>query len=109
MRTFFSAVVLALAMAGATAFAPRSSVLARATTSGVALRAEATKADVKLPASVKPGVVTGEAFRDLLQYAQDKEFAIPGVNIVGECLHMIFTSCAFALEKSCLVYALEVI
>ena len=84
MRTFFSAVVLALAMAGATAFAPRSSVLARATTSGVALRAEATKADVKLPASVKPGVVTGESFRDLLQYAQDKEFAIPGVNIVGE-------------------------
>jgi fructose-bisphosphate aldolase class II len=37
----------------------------------------------KLPTTVKPGVVTGKAFQDLLQYAQDNEFAIPGVNIVG--------------------------
>jgi len=36
-----------------------------------------------LPASVKPGVVTGEALKDLLQYASDNEFAMPGVNIVG--------------------------
>lgn len=37
----------------------------------------------KLPASVKPGVVTGQALTDLLEYAKDKKFAIPGVNIVG--------------------------
>jgi len=37
----------------------------------------------KLPASVKPGVVTGQALVDLLDYAQEKGFAIPGVNIVG--------------------------
>ena len=36
-----------------------------------------------LPASVKPGVVTGPALNDLLEYAKDKGFAIPGVNIVG--------------------------
>lgn len=38
---------------------------------------------IALPASVKPGVVTGKALMDLLQYAKDAEFAIPGVNIVG--------------------------
>eukprot|EP00971_Amphidinium_carterae_P125457 2485224-Amphidinium_carterae.1 len=36
-----------------------------------------------MPASVKPGVVTGKALVDLLNYAKDNEFAIPGVNIVG--------------------------
>jgi len=36
-----------------------------------------------MPASVKPGVVTGPALIDLLNYAKDSEFAIPGVNIVG--------------------------
>lgn len=36
----------------------------------------------KLPASVKPGVVTGQALVDLLNYAQDKKFAIPAVNCV---------------------------
>nr|AHK23682.1 class II fructose-1,6-bisphosphate aldolase [Guillardia theta] len=43
--------------------------------------AEATKN--KLPASVKPGVVTGQALVDLLKYAKENNFAIPGVNIVG--------------------------
>ena len=42
-----------------------------------------TKVLAKLPATVKPGVVTGQALKDLLQYAQDNEFAMPGVNIVG--------------------------
>jgi|AntAceMinimDraft_5_1070358.scaffolds.fasta_scaffold215105_1 fructose-bisphosphate aldolase class II len=87
MRTFFSAVVLALALAGSSAFAPRSNFLARAAASGVApLRAApvVTAAEVKLPASVKPGVVTGQAFRDLLNYAKVRGFAMPGVNIVGE-------------------------
>merc|ERR1719265_545566 len=45
--------------------------------------ATATKAFPKLPASVKPGVVTGKALVDLLNYAKENEFAIPGVNIVG--------------------------
>jgi fructose-bisphosphate aldolase class II len=37
----------------------------------------------KLPASVKPGVVTGQALSDLLDAAKDQGYAIPGVNIVG--------------------------
>merc|ERR1719359_1514450 len=37
----------------------------------------------KMPPSVKPGVVTGQALVDLLNYAKANEFAIPGVNIVG--------------------------
>lgn len=37
----------------------------------------------KAPASVKPGVVTGQALVDLLDYAKENKFAIPGVNIVG--------------------------
>jgi fructose-bisphosphate aldolase class II len=41
------------------------------------------KAFAKLPASVKPGVVTGQALVDLLQHAKEAGFAIPGVNIVG--------------------------
>jgi len=36
-----------------------------------------------MPDSVKPGVVTGKALVDLLDYAKANEFAIPGVNIVG--------------------------
>ncbi|KAJ8601483.1 hypothetical protein CTAYLR_006698 [Chrysophaeum taylorii] len=42
-------------------------------------------ADIELPASVKPGVVTGEALMDLLQYAKTKGFAIPAVNAVSSC------------------------
>jgi len=41
------------------------------------------KAFAKLPASVKPGVVTGPALLDLLDDAKEKGYAIPGVNIVG--------------------------
>jgi fructose-bisphosphate aldolase class II len=41
------------------------------------------KTYAKLPASIKPGVVTGPALVDLLEYAQTAKFAIPGVNIVG--------------------------
>jgi len=43
----------------------------------------ATKAFTKLPASVKPGVVTGPALADLLNYAKENKFAMPGPNIVG--------------------------
>lgn len=42
-----------------------------------------TSLSMKMPASVKPGVVTGQALTDLLDYAKENEFAIPGVNIVG--------------------------
>merc|ERR1712151_1390647 len=42
-----------------------------------------TKAFAKLPASVKPGVVTGQALKDLLSHAKENGYAIPGVNIVG--------------------------
>jgi len=42
------------------------------------LRAAAT-----LPVTVKPGVVTGPALKDLLSYAKERGFAMPGVNIVG--------------------------
>jgi len=51
-----------------------------------ARRATATAGETvftKMPASVKPGVVTGKALVDLLNYAKENEFAIPGVNIVG--------------------------
>lgn len=41
------------------------------------------KAFAKLPASVKPGVVTGKALVDLLDAAKAQGYAIPGVNIVG--------------------------
>jgi len=35
-----------------------------------------------LPASVKPGVVTGDALVDLLNHAKENEYAIPAVNVV---------------------------
>ena len=41
------------------------------------------QAFAKLPASVKPGVVAGQALVDLLEHAKKEGFAIPGVNIVG--------------------------
>lgn len=36
-----------------------------------------------MPASVKPGVVTGQALVDLLNHAKKEGYAIPGVNVVG--------------------------
>merc|ERR1711988_394419 len=38
-----------------------------------------------LPASVKPGVVTGEALWDLLNHAKENNYAIPVVNVVSSC------------------------
>merc|ERR1719326_42623 len=38
-----------------------------------------------LPASVKPGVVTGEALWDLLNHAKENKYAIPAVNVVSSC------------------------
>merc|ERR1719353_2743265 len=37
----------------------------------------------KLPKSVKPGVVTGQALVDLLDYAKSEGFAIPAVNCIS--------------------------
>merc|ERR1719454_2543406 len=44
-----------------------------------------TKTVTPLPASVKPGVVTGEALMDLLAHAKENGYAIPAVNVVSSC------------------------
>ena len=62
--------------AKATKRAPRCQVVRQGT-------AVAEKVFTKMPASVKPGVVTGQALVDLLNYAKENEFAIPGVNVVS--------------------------
>eukprot|EP00435_Cladocopium_sp_Y103_P067460 s562_g30.t1 len=49
----------------------------------VVRQAVAEKVFTKMPTSVKPGVVTGQALVDLLNYAKENEFAIPGVNVVS--------------------------
>jgi fructose-bisphosphate aldolase class II len=54
------------------------------------------KTFAKLPASVKPGVVTGPALVDLLEYAKENKFAIPGPNIVGS---NSINSCMEAAKK----------
>jgi hypothetical protein len=76
-------IILALALAATNVDAFISSsgnFLARSK----AMRMQASSSSLKLPSSVKPGVVTGQAYRDLIQYAQDKGFAIPGVNTIGK-------------------------
>lgn len=57
----------------------------------------ASASSVKLPASVKPGVVTGQALMDLLEYAKEKQFAIPAVNVVSSCS---INSCLEAAAKN---------
>merc|ERR1719230_264075 len=44
-----------------------------------------TKTVTPLPASVKPGVVTGDALMDLLAHAKENQYAIPAVNVVTSC------------------------
>jgi len=44
-----------------------------------------TKTVTPLPASVKPGVVTGDALVDLLNHAKTNGYAIPAVNVVSSC------------------------
>merc|ERR1719478_2027207 len=56
----------------------------------------ATATVTKLPASVKPGVVTGEALWDLLQHAKENQYAIPAVNVVSSCS---ITACLEAAKK----------
>jgi len=68
--------------ASAEAFAPSASFSASSALK-MSTEVETEKAFAKLPASVKPGVVTGQALKDLLDNAKENGYAIPGVNIVG--------------------------
>jgi len=69
--------------APAMAFSPTASFGVKNTALKMSTETETEKAFAKLPASVKPGVVTGAALKDLLDDAKAKGYAIPGVNIVG--------------------------
>jgi len=55
-----------------------------------------TKTVTPLPASVKPGVVTGAALWDLLEHAKENKYAIPAVNVVTSCS---ISSCLEAAKK----------
>ncbi|CAE7366454.1 fba, partial [Symbiodinium sp. CCMP2456] len=96
--TTSSAAALALGAAGVAAAAAqagkrtqrRCQVVRQAT-------AVAEKTFTKMPASVKPGVVTGQALVDLLNYAKENEFAIPGVNV--EPLEENISICKKYLER----------
>merc|ERR1719472_275349 len=56
----------------------------------------ATTTVTPLPASVKPGVVTGQALVDLLEHAKENKYAIPAVNVVSSCS---IASCLEAAKK----------
>ena len=79
MCSFRSCLVAALAL-GVSAWAPTPMRAGRAIHTTHTMSASAF---ANLPASVKPGVVTGQALSDLLQYAKDTGFAIPAVNCVS--------------------------
>jgi fructose-bisphosphate aldolase class II len=65
----------------AAAFAPSAFV---AKSSALSMSETATDRKITpMPASVKPGVVTGKALDDLLNHAKENGSAIPGVTIVG--------------------------
>jgi fructose-bisphosphate aldolase class II len=73
-----------LLVAPAVAFAPSASFVGRSSALKMSTEAETEKkVFAKMPASVKPGVVTGKALVDLLTHAKQEGYAIPGVNIVG--------------------------
>lgn len=72
-----------LLVAPVAAFAPGSSFGVAPSALYMSTEVKTEKAFAKLPASVKPGVVTGKALLDLLNDAKAKGYAIPGVNIVG--------------------------
>jgi len=75
--------IASLIVGSAAAFAPGASTGVRRSALNMADTATDGKAFTKLPASVKPGVVTGTALTDLLDAAKEQGYAIPGVNIVG--------------------------
>merc|ERR1719261_1232517 len=72
----------ALLVGSAVAFSPSAQYGARTSALQMSTATEAP-AFKKLPATVKPGVVTGQVLVDLLEAAKDQGYAIPGVNIVG--------------------------
>mmetsp|Transcript_20457 Transcript_20457/g.34615 ORF Transcript_20457/g.34615 Transcript_20457/m.34615 type:complete len:401 (-) Transcript_20457:64-1266(-) len=74
--------IASLLIGSAAAFAPAATPMRN---SALSMSTETTteKAFAKLPASIKPGVVTGPALVDLLDAAKEQGYAIPGVNIVG--------------------------
>jgi len=72
-----------LSASSALAFAPNKAAFRPASSLFATEAATEKKTYAKLPASVKPGVVTGQALKDLLNHAKKEGFAIPGVNIVG--------------------------
>jgi fructose-bisphosphate aldolase class II len=76
--------ILPLLIGSAVAFAPSNTFGVPRTAMKMSTETETEpKAFAKLPASVKPGVVTGQALADLLDAAKEQGYAIPGVNIVG--------------------------
>jgi fructose-bisphosphate aldolase class II len=74
--------IASLLVGSAAAFAPAATPM-RNSALNMATETTTEKAFAKLPASVKPGVVTGSALVDLLDAAKEQGYAIPGVNIVG--------------------------
>merc|ERR1719223_342316 len=62
-----------------------------------AVTMDAAKTVTPLPASVKPGVVTGQALQDLLDHAKENKYAIPAVNVVSSCS---ISACLEAAKKS---------
>merc|ERR1719169_422981 len=72
--------MLYLACASASAFQGHAMGASKVSRSAVSME---TKTVTPLPASVKPGVVTGEALWDLLNHAKENKYAIPAVNVVG--------------------------
>mmetsp|Transcript_2628 Transcript_2628/g.6216 ORF Transcript_2628/g.6216 Transcript_2628/m.6216 type:complete len:422 (+) Transcript_2628:109-1374(+) len=75
--------IAATLVGSAAAFAPTASFGVHNSALNMATEAATEKAFAKLPATVKPGVVTGQALVDLLDAAKEQGYAIPGVNIVG--------------------------
>uniref|UniRef100_A0A7R9WRW8 fructose-bisphosphate aldolase n=1 Tax=Craspedostauros australis TaxID=1486917 RepID=A0A7R9WRW8_9STRA len=75
--------ILSALIGSAAAFAPATNFGVRNMALKSSETSDETKAFAKLPASVKPGVVTGKALVDLLEHAKKEGFAIPGVNVVG--------------------------
>lgn len=75
--------IAALLVAPAVAFSPSAFGTSRSALHMSTEAAAEAKAFAKMPASVKPGVVTGDALMDLLETAKANKYAIPGVNIVG--------------------------
>jgi len=84
-----------LAVPAVAAFTPATSFGVRNTALKMS-EVETEKKVTPLPASVKPGVVTGQALKDLLGHAKENGYAIPGVNIVGTSS---INSCMEAAKK----------